>query len=930
MAQSLEQILGKTINSTKELRAEINALKDSLVQTEQGTAEWEATATKLVAAQEKLSSVTQAGKASFEAAEDSIVGLEQQYKALYNTYKLLTEEQRNSDFGKEMGKSLKELSNKLNDTKKDVGNFKDNIGRYTDSAMDAFNQLGISIGGLQGPMKLASMGANGLGAALKSLIMNPVGAVIMAIVLAFKALSAIADKVKEAINGNEESQMRMKQAMSAFQPVLDAVTNAWDWLGQKVVSFVEFLGNAFKKIMEFKGAVTDFLGITDGAQDAIRAQNELYAELAAIENEITLQKREQLVLNEADQAKVEDLKEQAAGTEDVKRKTELLTQAKELQNKITERSIILAEAELELMRRKAELTPNDTAANDAIAEQERKVNQIRRDGATKTKELTSQILSLTKATKSYGGTTDKAKEEAKAFFNELLETEKTLTQRQKEEQQKRLNQLKKYGYDVELYKKQIADAETKAYIANNIEVRKGYDKATGAGTGAEFKTEIEAMESALLIIEEQWKQMWVKILGENTSFNGWELLMTKVREDGADFMKNFNTYFTGFEDKLSKAEIVIGDFEERFSVFTDRLVTEITPFGVNIPKLEGMEQFIYYVATLSTELNNLKKQAKDADVNATLESYVDIFAKGERDLAANIFNVQQDPTLKEEEKLKRIDELNKQWLTDKAAHLEAELALEGLSFEQKIALEKEYWTTKEELRQMDVESAKAAAEAEKALDELKLARNQSIWDNSLAAFSNIAQAIGSISNTIGGLKRAEIEEGNLSEKEIEKKKKNLKTLEKIQLAVSIAAIAADTAAGIMGVWRGYGAEKFVNAQTAAAAGPAAAGVMAGLEAKSLASAILQTTGIAIAGAANIAAAAGGYISNMKAINDIGGGGADAAAVAPAQIDSSAYNYTRQLQTDEEVIQSTRPIWVSVTDIENGLNTAKVVSEETSF
>ena len=40
MAQSLETILGKTINSTKELRAEINALKDSLVQAEKGSEEW--------------------------------------------------------------------------------------------------------------------------------------------------------------------------------------------------------------------------------------------------------------------------------------------------------------------------------------------------------------------------------------------------------------------------------------------------------------------------------------------------------------------------------------------------------------------------------------------------------------------------------------------------------------------------------------------------------------------------------------------------------------------------------------------------------------------------------------------------------------------------------------------------------------------------
>ena len=39
MATSLEQILGKTINSTKELREEIKRLQDELVKTEAGTAQ---------------------------------------------------------------------------------------------------------------------------------------------------------------------------------------------------------------------------------------------------------------------------------------------------------------------------------------------------------------------------------------------------------------------------------------------------------------------------------------------------------------------------------------------------------------------------------------------------------------------------------------------------------------------------------------------------------------------------------------------------------------------------------------------------------------------------------------------------------------------------------------------------------------------------
>ena len=84
MATSLEQILGKTINSTKELREEIKRLQDELVKTEAGTAQWDATSKKLVAAQERLTSVTKANKVETQSAKDSIAGMDKEYKNLYN------------------------------------------------------------------------------------------------------------------------------------------------------------------------------------------------------------------------------------------------------------------------------------------------------------------------------------------------------------------------------------------------------------------------------------------------------------------------------------------------------------------------------------------------------------------------------------------------------------------------------------------------------------------------------------------------------------------------------------------------------------------------------------------------------------------------------------------------------------------------------
>jgi hypothetical protein len=97
-------------------------------------------------------------------------------------------------------------------------------------------------------------------------------------------------------------------------------------------------------------------------------------------------------------------------------------------------------------------------------------------------------------------------------------------------------------------------------------------------------------------------------------------------------------------------------------------------------------------------------------------------------------------------------------------------------------------------------------------------------------------------------------------------------------------------------------------------------------------AILQSTSLGVMGAAQIAAAIAGNISSKKSIDGMGGGGGSAAGTmaTPAVIDTTPYSYTRQVQTTEEEDMLNRPIWVSVSDIESGLNHAHVVQDESSF
>ena len=872
MATSLEQILGKTINSTKELREEIKRLQDELVKTEAGTAQWDATSEKLVAAQERLTSVTKANKVETQAAADSIAGMEKEYKSLYNQYKLLTEEERNSPFGKQMAASLEELSTKLNTSKKEVGNFKDNIGRYTDSAIEAFGKMGISVGGLQGPLKLAN---GSFKAFNKTLMANP----IVWILAALKAIIGVFNKVKEAIMSNEESQMALNEAMSAFQPIIDAVKNGMDKLGQAVVKVIGWVADAFRKIREIGAAMTDFLGITDGANARVKEQNKLYQDLAKSKNEYTKAQREATKLNASQNAEVRTLLDQAAASTNQKEKLELLNQAKEIQNQITERNIALAEENLRILQTEASLTSNDAAMNDKLAQAEAAVAQARAEGAAKTKEMSSQIATLTKGTDTYAEKLKKEKEQLNELLKTINENSKTELQKLEEKYAKEKALLDKYGKDTTELTKQYESEKTKMVLSEwrqatdaskNLLIDAADSEEEVLSIQTEFaKREVETAEELVNKQKEANKQL--KESGKLTE------------EDIKNSWKTVGDTFGMAIDSYEEALTMLDVLKKRY----EKSVQEQSDFG----KKDFMAQ------------NDKDEIAKEVEL-ATLK--------------ASLIN---DETISEEKKAELIKAKEQELWDFKQQNLLNELALTDLTNEEKLALLNEYYSREKEMRDKNTQDAKDAAEKEREAFEKKYdAINRNIDVN-----VGLLDSIGALSDAISqNIERTKDDEKTTA-KAAEKKKKQLIALQKVQLAVSLMAIAGETASGIMSLWKAYAGKTATN--NTLGLPPA---IMAA-NAVDLASTIAQTVGMATMGAANMAAAIGGYVSNVKSIKgEESGGGAAAAVAAPAQIDTTAYTYTRQLQTQEEEEALNRPIWVSVSDIERGLNSVKVREEESTF
>lgn len=267
----INQILGQQINSVKELKGAISELQNSLIGVDTESEQYKKTSAQLAAAQAELNKVTKAGKQENDAAADSVAGMEKQYKELYKTYKTLTDEQRKSPIGKAMAKDLSELSEKINDTKKDVGNFTSNIGHYAEGVTEAFGKMGVSIGALEGPLNLATKGSKGLNDIWKVISKNPILTIMTVLVAVFS-------KIVEKIKGSEEMTNRLKVAFAGIKPVVEAVTNAFNWLVDKVVKVAEGIGKVIEKVLSLNPKLREQIRLSKEAaaanQDLVNSTEE--------------------------------------------------------------------------------------------------------------------------------------------------------------------------------------------------------------------------------------------------------------------------------------------------------------------------------------------------------------------------------------------------------------------------------------------------------------------------------------------------------------------------------------------------------------------------------------------------------------------------------------------------------------------------------
>lgn len=920
---SINEILGKNIDSVKALKAEIKSLQDSLVGLDSESQEYKDTSLKLIAAQEELTKVTRAGKQENDAAKDSLVGMRQEYKALYDQYKLLTEEQRNSDFGKNMAESLETLSNKINDTQKGVGDFRGNVGRYTQSIEEAFSKMGMSIGALKGPLNIATNGAKGLNDVFKLIAKHPIMAILT-------VLLAIFMKVADSIKKNEELTNRLKEAMSAFKPVLDFVANAFDFLASVLVKTIEGLSKVGEKI----------LSIIPGYKEAAAS----HKELAKATNELTKAQREANVENSKKEAEIERLREEASATDDVVEKKKLLEEAKAMQAEIDQKNIELAQEELRILEEYGEKTANSAEENEKLAAAQKKVNDAVAQGERNMRMYNKQLDQVENKTKSAGGAGKNWREEAKKLYEETLEYNKDEITKLTEKYEKEKKLLEKYHYDTKLltkkYNEEVGKLQVESINRQLSERKSLYENSKRTDELLnEFLTPLRREEKKLEDFEKNTTRRFNKFMDTYNDF----IIKVKEKSESLDFgLSNISLDTIDLTD----FDAVLNKLKDKLQGFTNagwgdatlnrmrEAIKEMTSLGkkgwaeLTAPMQDAINALDVYDGISERSFENIQlnfealgKKIRETVNDTTADMHIDEKVVSEY---AKI--------LEEEMNLLRggFDEydFNELAAMNTYSYLEAQrnaLQEELTNFqgtqEKKLELMQQYYEVLHEMRENDWADERLNAE-----------RNASIWEASFDRFNAVAAAYDSIIDTIKSYMQAEVDSGKLTKKEADRKKKTMENLEKVQVAVAVANIAANTAAGVMDVWRGYASELPVNAQTAAASGPAAAATKAALDAKSLAAAIIRTSTLAVQGTSQIAAAIGGYIvkSNASA-SESAGGGSTGVGVTPAVINSAPYEYTRTIQTEGDVdMLNERPVIVKVVDIEDALNARDVRVSESSF
>ena len=418
---------GYSFKSLGDAKKYIDRLKASLIDLDETSAEYAERVDEIDKVQDKLNKAMKATGDKAKDAEGSYNALSKKMSELKKAFKETNDEAERD----KLAKQIVGINDQLKEMDASIGNYQRNVGNYEAAFTKGLSGIAEQVQALGNPLAVAKNGVLALGKAMKALIANPVGAVIMAIVVAIKAL-------KKGFEQSETATNSLKRAFSALQPIMNVISNIFTGFAKIVGSIAEnaipALVTALQKAGEWMVTLLNKIGIVsdeklEAYKRGIEAQKEAIKTTQELTNrEIALtERRRKFQVEEAKtEMEVAELKSKAADKEkySAKEREKFLNDAIAKERTINNEKLALVQEEYDIMKKRSELTDNDAATNDALAEAEARLYNTRREYYAKEKELISQKVAagkeLSDAEKKRLEELKKTEEDAKKLREEEL------------------------------------------------------------------------------------------------------------------------------------------------------------------------------------------------------------------------------------------------------------------------------------------------------------------------------------------------------------------------------------------------------------------------------------------------------------------------------------------------------------------------------
>ena len=501
---------GYSFSSLKSAKNYIDRLRASLIDLDETSEEYEERVEEIDKVQDKLNKAMKATGDKAKDAEGSYNALSKKMSELKKAFKETNDEAERD----KLAKQIVGINDQLKEMDASIGNYQRNVGNYEGAFTKGLAGITSQIQALGNPLAIAKNGVLALGRAFKALLTNPVGAFIMAIVVAVKAL-------KTGFEQSETASNSLKKAFSSFQPVINAINNAFTGFAKLVGNIAEkaipALVNGLQKAGDWMMTLLNKIGIvSDKKLESFRKSIEAQKEAVKVTQDLTdrdielTEKRRKFQVNEAKtEMEVSELRSKAADKDkySAKEREKFLNQAIAKERAINNEKLALAQEEYDILKKKSELTDNDAETNDALAAAEANLYNTKKEYYAKERELIAQKIA---AGQELSAAEKKILEEQKEELKKVEEIKNRAELSQLSSKDRELEILKrKYEEEKALLEKYEQDTTqlTKEYEAQRQEIinKNGGDKAKEIDERA-IQSLMDSTDRQLAILKKRYEE----------------------------------------------------------------------------------------------------------------------------------------------------------------------------------------------------------------------------------------------------------------------------------------------------------------------------------------------------------------------------------------------------------------------------------------